>query len=148
MSASIVRAWSRRSCFASSLARLVVAPSSQAFALIFCARAIASRKSASASSARPILNCSSPRHVRILGRKIYFLRVRLERVLNCAESVGERAVEGEGLCQNCDIVCDCHPRLVLGPTGQPFTDQRDAFVRVAEVRPALAHAYERHFPEQ
>src|SRR5208337_4575040 len=59
MSASIARASSRCPCWSSRRARLVVARSSNILELIFCANAIASRKSAAAASG--LLGCTRER---------------------------------------------------------------------------------------
>ena len=65
-----------------------MARSSHAFALIFCASAIASRKSASASSICPCLSRSSPRSLRISGRVWSWVGIRLESLFdrfNCVD---------------------------------------------------------------
>jgi hypothetical protein len=49
-----------------------------------------------------------------IGPESYFLRIRVERVLNCAEGVAERAVEGQSLCQKSEIVSDSYPCPNLG----------------------------------
>ena len=148
MSASIVRASSRRPCDASSRARLIVARNSQAFACIFWASAIASRKSASASSVWPSLSRSSPRQVSALGRKTSSSGFACERLLDGDESVVDLAVERLGLGQTREMIRDTQPASGLGQAGQALADQRNAFTRAAELRPRPAEHRAGQIPDE
>ena len=128
-----------RPCVASSRARLVVARSSQAFALIFCASAIASRKSASASSLWPSLSRSSPRADRNwpgrpvprgspAGASSIVIRASSDR---CRPRPGPRpnAV-------SLSVMVSLTPASTEPAT--PLADKRNAFTRAAELRPRPA----------
>jgi hypothetical protein len=61
-------------------------------------------------------------------------RVRLESLIDSAESVVDPAVTGLSLCQARQKTKDAHPCTNASHTRKPLTDERYSFARAAECR--------------